>query len=76
MSGRSTFAGSSTTSTRECTLSVDPTLTVTEAHGIAVDAEHRLIRAIARLAGALIHTDPQAVHGIDRHKALAHHSRA
>jgi cation diffusion facilitator family transporter len=60
----------------ECTLSVDPALTVTEAHGIAVDAEHRLIHAIARLAGALIHTDPQAVPGIDHHKALAHHSRS
>jgi cation diffusion facilitator family transporter len=60
----------------ECTLIVDPDLTVTQAHGIAVDAEHRLIHAIARLAGALIHTDPQAIHGIDHHEALAHHSHA
>jgi cation diffusion facilitator family transporter len=58
----------------ECALIVDPDLSVTQAHGIAVDAEHRLIHAIPRLGGALVHTDPQARDGTDYHEALAHHS--
>jgi cation diffusion facilitator family transporter len=60
----------------ECSLIVDPDLSVTQAHGIAVDAEHRLIHAIPRLGGALVHTDPQAHDGTDYHQALAHHSHA
>jgi cation diffusion facilitator family transporter len=60
----------------ECSLIVDPDLTVTQAHGIAVDAEHRLIHAMPRLGGALVHTDPQAHDGTDYHEALAHHSHA
>lgn len=60
----------------ECSLIVDPDLTVTQAHGIAVDAEHRLIHAIPRLGGALVHTDPQAHDGTDYHEDLAHHSHA
>jgi cation diffusion facilitator family transporter len=56
----------------ECEISVDATLTVAQAHAIAVDAEHRLIHAVPRLTAALVHTDP---HGDDPdpHAALAHH---
>jgi divalent metal cation (Fe/Co/Zn/Cd) transporter len=60
----------------ECSLVVDPDLSVTQAHGIAVDAEHRLIHTIPRLGGALVHTDPQPHDGTDYHQALAHHSHA
>jgi cation diffusion facilitator family transporter len=57
----------------ECALVVDPNLSVTQAHDIAVDAEHRLIHAIPRLSRALIHTDPQEHNGDDHHERLAHH---
>jgi cation diffusion facilitator family transporter len=48
---------------------VDDSLTVVEAHAIAVEAEHRLLHAVPRLAAATIHTDPAH----SGHEALAHH---
>ncbi|MGH8882274.1 MAG: cation diffusion facilitator family transporter [Stackebrandtia sp.] len=54
----------------EADVVVDPDLSVTDAHAIAVDAEHRLIHAIPRLTGATIHTDPRIP---DAHEELAHH---
>jgi len=56
----------------EADLAVDAGLTVLDAHGIAVDAEHRLIHAVPRLVSATIHTDPAQAH--DAHRVLAHHS--
>lgn len=47
------------------------TLTVVEAHTVAVDAEHRLLHAVPRLVRATVHTDP-ATTG-DPHAPLAHH---
>jgi cation diffusion facilitator family transporter len=44
-------------------------LTLLEAHAIAVDAEHHLLHAIPRLAGATVHTDPATAD----HSPLAHH---
>ncbi|GAA1695361.1 cation diffusion facilitator family transporter [Fodinicola feengrottensis] len=44
-------------------------LTLVAAHAIAVDAEHRLLHAAPRLAGATVHTDPATAD----HSALAHH---
>lgn len=55
----------------ETDIAVDPALTVSEAHVIAVDAEHRLIHAVPRLTRATVHTDPAEV--ADAHRALAHH---
>jgi cation diffusion facilitator family transporter len=55
----------------EIDIAVDPALTVTAAHAIAVDAEHRLIHAVPRLVRASIHTDP-ADHP-EAHRVLAHH---
>jgi cation diffusion facilitator family transporter len=54
---------------------VRPELTVVEAHAIAVDAEHRLLHAVPRLAAVTIHTDPAgtADHHADHHRTLAHH---
>jgi cation diffusion facilitator family transporter len=49
---------------------VDRELTVVEAHAIAVDAEHRLLHAVPKLAAVTIHTDPA---GAADHQVLAHH---
>ncbi|GAA2263500.1 cation diffusion facilitator family transporter [Glycomyces scopariae] len=55
----------------EVDLAVDAALTVTAAHAIAVDAEHRLIHAVPHLARATVHIDP-ADHA-DAHRVLAGH---
>jgi cation diffusion facilitator family transporter len=57
----------------ECEIGVDPRLTVVAAHAIAVDAEHRLIHAVPRLTGAIVHADPAGA-DIDHHAPLAHHA--
>jgi cation diffusion facilitator family transporter len=57
----------------ETDLVVPGTLSVLEAHAIAVDAEHRLLHAVPRLAAATIHTDPDTN---DAHTAVAHHRNA
>ena len=49
---------------------VADSLTLLEAHAIALDAEHRLLHAVPRLTAATIHTDPDTV---DAHSAVAHH---
>jgi cation diffusion facilitator family transporter len=57
----------------ECEIVVPAELTVTEAHAIAVDAEHRLIHALPRLDSAFVHADPYAEDGVDPHAPLRHH---
>lgn len=57
----------------ETDLIVDPTLSVGQAHHIAVDAEHRLLHTIPRLVGATVHTDPTATNSVDPYADLAHH---
>jgi cation diffusion facilitator family transporter len=57
----------------ECAIAVDADLTVTAAHAIAVDAEHRLIHALPRLGGAFVHADPYPRDGVDHHGPLRHH---
>jgi cation diffusion facilitator family transporter len=56
----------------ECEIAVDPTLSVVAGHAIAVDAEHRLIHAVPRLTGAIVHADPAGVES-DAHAGLADH---
>jgi cation diffusion facilitator family transporter len=56
----------------ETALAVDADLSVAAAHAIAVDAEHRLLHAVPRLASVTVHTDP-ATTDTDPHHALAHH---
>jgi cation diffusion facilitator family transporter len=58
----------------ECEIVVPADLTVTAAHDIAVDAEHRLIHALPRLDSAFVHADPYAHEGIDHHAPLRHHN--
>jgi len=60
----------------ECEIVVPADLTVTEAHAIAVDAEHRLIHALPRLDSAFVHADPYAQDGVDPHAPLRHHNSA
>jgi cation diffusion facilitator family transporter len=55
----------------ECVISVDPSLSVIQAHAVAVSAEHALIHAIPRLAAAVVHADP--LDGTDHHAVLADH---
>jgi cation diffusion facilitator family transporter len=59
----------------EADIVVDPHLTVVQAHGIAVAAEHALIHAVPRLTAATVHTDhlPHG-HEADPHASLAHHA--
>ena len=57
----------------ETDLVVAGTLTVVEAHAIALEAEHRLLHAVPRLTAATIHTDPDSA---DAHAAVAHHRQA
>jgi cation diffusion facilitator family transporter len=57
----------------ECEIVVDSRLTIVQAHGIAVDAEHRLIHAVPRLTAALVHADPDSHAGTDHHEELSHH---
>lgn len=59
----------------ECEITVDPDLSVTAAHAIGVDAEHRLLHAVPRLAVAFVHADPQPRAGADHHAPVAHHHR-
>ena len=53
-------------------LSVDGSLSVTEAHAIAEVAHHELLHHISNLSDAIIHVDPAGV-GVDPHAATAHH---
>ncbi|GAA1069590.1 cation diffusion facilitator family transporter [Kitasatospora nipponensis] len=58
----------------EVAIEVDGTLSVRAAHRLAVEAEHALLHALPRLAGALVHADPAPTRGGgDPHAALAHH---
>jgi cation diffusion facilitator family transporter len=57
----------------ECEIEVDPSLSIVEAHRIAVEAEHRLIHAVPRLTAAFVHADPHAEDGADHHADLSHH---
>ncbi|MDX2681806.1 cation diffusion facilitator family transporter [Streptomyces sp. NY05-11A] len=61
----------------EVAVVVDGEVTVRQAHGIAVDAEHALLHAVPRLTAALVHADPAPTPGEDDpHLALAHHGVA
>jgi cation diffusion facilitator family transporter len=59
----------------ECEIVLDPHLSLVEAHRITVDAEHRLIHDVPKLAAATVHADPEPHDGTDHHEDLAHHSR-
>jgi len=57
----------------EADIIVNPQLTVTAAHALAVQAEHALVHAVPRLTAATIHTDHTVdEHDSDPHAVLAH----
>ncbi|RSM90738.1 cation transporter [Kibdelosporangium aridum] len=57
----------------EAELSVDPGLTLSAAHQIAHDAEHRLMHALPRVSRAVLHAHPAEPHGDAAHELVAHH---
>ncbi|KQS64294.1 cation diffusion facilitator family transporter [Modestobacter sp. Leaf380] len=57
----------------ETAITVDPTLTITAGHDIAVDVHHRLLHDVPKLVDATVHVSP-ATADHDPHHALAHHS--
>ena len=58
----------------ECEIVVDESLSLVDAHAIAVAAEHRLIHDVPRLTAATVHADPAPAEGVDHHAELAHHT--
>ena len=58
----------------EAEIQLDPNLTLVAAHGVAVEAEHRLLHQVPRLRSALLHPDPQGTPTDDHHALTAHHN--
>jgi cation diffusion facilitator family transporter len=56
----------------EAHIGVDPSAPLIAAHEIVHNAEHALLHAIDRLAGAIIHANPAGQHDI--HDSLRHHN--
>ncbi|HVA74238.1 MAG TPA: cation diffusion facilitator family transporter [Acidimicrobiales bacterium] len=58
----------------EADIGADAALTLSEAHAVAEEAEHRLLHELPRLAGATIHLNPCSADGsTDPHTITAHH---
>jgi cation diffusion facilitator family transporter len=56
----------------ELAITVDPRLSVAEAHRLAHRVEHALIHAVPRLTTAWVHTEPSR-DAAEAHETLAHH---
>lgn len=52
---------------------VDPLLTLTDAHGIAIDAHHRLLHDVPKLLEATVHVSPAGPAGEHQHALIDHH---
>jgi cation diffusion facilitator family transporter len=57
----------------ETGLTVDPGLTLSEAHRIAHHAQHRLLHDVPKLSDATVHVSPSDQDGRVAHEAVAHH---
>jgi cation diffusion facilitator family transporter len=57
----------------EIDLAVDGRLTLTEAHRIAHEAQHRLLHDLPGLSDATVHVSPAAGDGLGAHETVAHH---
>lgn len=57
----------------EAGIAVDPALTVTDAHAIAIEAHHRLLHDVPKLVEATVHVSPDGPDGEQQHALLAHH---
>src|SRR5215203_1020138 len=56
----------------EVNVAVDPTLSVEEGHAIAREGNHRLMRELRYLEGAVVHVDPAQESGEDHHRIAEH----
>lgn len=54
-------------------ISIDRDASVSHAHDVALEAEHRLLHEIPRLTSALVHINPLPDGERDPHEAIAHH---
>jgi cation diffusion facilitator family transporter len=57
----------------EAAIAVDPSLSVVEGHGIATEAQHRLLHHVPKLARVTVHVSPHGADGEVHHRLLAHH---
>jgi cation diffusion facilitator family transporter len=57
----------------EADITVAPTLSVVEGHAISVEAHHRLLHEVPRLAEVTVHVSPAGAAGDEHHARLAHH---
>ena len=57
----------------EVNLALDPSLTLAEAHAIAVEARHQLLHHLPFLSNAVIHPDPGGASG-ELHHGIAEHA--
>jgi cation diffusion facilitator family transporter len=57
----------------ETDVTVENTLSVTDGHAIAVEAQHRLLHEVPRLDAATVHVNPSPSDGRDPHELIAHH---
>ncbi|MET8870118.1 cation diffusion facilitator family transporter [Nonomuraea sp. NPDC004580] len=57
----------------EVEILVSHDMSVITAHGVAVEAEHRLIHELPRLRAATVHTDPDGPADADHHATLTTH---
>lgn len=59
----------------EASIAVAPGLSVTDAHAIATEAQHRLLHQIPNLAAATVHVSPDGPAAAEQHAVIAHHRR-
>jgi len=59
----------------EASIAVAPGLSVTDAHAIATQAQHRLLHQIPSLDAATVHVSPDGPAGAEQHAVIAHHRR-
>jgi cation diffusion facilitator family transporter len=59
----------------ECTVAVNPRLTIVEAHRIAEDARHRLSVNVPKIRSAVVHADPEPAGGEEPHDVVGHDAR-
>lgn len=57
----------------EAGITVDPALSVTQAHAIAIEAHHRLLHDVPKLVEATVHVSPEGPTGEQQHALVAHH---
>jgi cation diffusion facilitator family transporter len=57
----------------EADITVSPTLSVVDGHAIAVEAHHRLLHEVPKLAEVTVHVSPAGDAGAEHHARLSHH---